>query len=65
MADTTGAGDFWQAGFIYGILRGCSAEVSGKMGALLAAQVVAVLGAELPENIWEELRTAVRRLERA
>ena len=63
VADTTGAGDFWQAGFIYGILRGCSAEVSGKMGALLAARVVAVLGAELPENTWQELRTAVHRLE--
>lgn len=61
--DTTGAGDFWQAGFLYGILRGCSAETSGKMGALMASKVVAVLGAELPESSWEDLRHAVRRLE--
>ena len=62
--DTTGAGDFWQAGFLYGILRGCSSETSGKMGALLASKVVAVLGAELPEHAWRELRREVCRMER-
>ncbi|MBQ6352197.1 MAG: adenosine kinase, partial [Lentisphaeria bacterium] len=62
--DTTGAGDFWQAGFLYGILRGRPAETAGKMGALLAARVVAVLGAELPERTWNDLRRTVAALER-
>lgn len=61
-ADTTGAGDFWQAGFLYGMLNNCSLEDSGKLGALLSARVVEVLGAQLPENVWQEMRTVAAAL---
>ena len=54
--DTTGAGDFWQAGFLYGIFHGLSLKRSGELGARLAAEVVGVLGAQLPDDVWTRLR---------
>ncbi|WP_054030275.1 adenosine kinase [Desulfatitalea tepidiphila] len=50
--DTTGAGDFWAAGFLYGLLNGCRPDVCGHLGAVLGAQAVRHMGAELPERDW-------------
>ena len=54
--DTTGAGDFWQAGFLYGLFHDWSLEKAGELGARLAAEVVKVLGAQLPDSIWAKIR---------
>ena len=56
--DTTGAGDFWQAGFLYGLFHDWPLDKSGELGARLAAEVVGVLGAQLPEKTWAKLRRA-------
>ena len=63
--DTTGAGDLWQAGFLYGLLS--SKELSGKLlekaggfGAVLGAEVVQVMGASLPDKRWKELKTILK-----
>ena len=53
VVDTTGAGDYWAAGFLYGYLNGYSMDVCGQMGSILGAEVVQQLGAELPEDRWE------------
>ncbi len=53
--DTTGAGDLWQAGFLYGHLTGKSLEVCGKLGAALGAEVVSVLGGSIPEDGWQRI----------
>lgn len=55
VVDTTGAGDFWAAGFLCGLLSGKSLEESGAIGALLGGAVVACEGTALPENQWQEL----------
>ena len=54
--DTTGAGDFWQAGFLYGLFHDWPLEKAGALGARLAAEVVGVLGAQLPNETWAKLR---------
>ena len=54
--DTTGAGDFWQAGFLYGLFHNWPLGKAGDLGARLAAEVVGVLGAQLPEKIWAKFR---------
>lgn len=43
--DTTGAGDSYAAGVLYGYTRGFSLEQSGLLGSLVAAEVISHLGA--------------------
>lgn len=45
--DTTGAGDNYASGVLYGITNGLSIEESGKLGSAHAAKVVAQIGARL------------------
>ncbi len=56
VVDTTGAGDFFAAGFLAGIAKGYDLEKSGKLGALLASRVIRVPGAKLAEEEWVEIR---------
>lgn len=53
--DTTGAGDYWAAGFLAGWLRGKPLDLCAQWGARLGAEIVQVIGAELPEETWEKL----------
>lgn len=45
--DTTGAGDTFAAGFLYGYCNGWSLEKSGKLGSFLAAKVVEHIGVKI------------------
>ena len=53
--DTTGAGDYWAAGFLAGWLKGKPLEQCARWGALLGAEVVQVIGAALPEERWKKI----------
>lgn len=44
VVDTTGAGDQFAAGFLYGFTEGKSLETCGKLGALAAAEVIQHIG---------------------
>jgi sugar/nucleoside kinase (ribokinase family) len=56
--DTTGAGDMFAAGLLYGLTQGLPLEVTGRIASYSAAQVVAKLGPRL-ESID---RSAIARL---
>jgi len=45
LVDTTGAGDLFAAGFLFGIVRGLGHEECGRLGALAAAEVIQHIGA--------------------
>ena len=45
--DTTAAGDCFAAGYLYGLLRGCSAEHSARLANRLASWIVTVEGCDL------------------
>jgi len=45
VVDTTGAGDLYAAGFLYGLTRGDDLERCARMGALAAAEVISHVGA--------------------
>jgi sugar/nucleoside kinase (ribokinase family) len=52
--DTTGAGDQFAAGFLYGLVRGKSLGVCGRLGALAAGEIISHYGAR-PETSLEVL----------
>ena len=52
--DTTGAGDLFAAGFLYGLTRGKSLADCGKLGSLAAAEIISHYGAR-PEISLKEL----------
>ena len=52
--DTTGAGDQFAAGFLYGFTEGKAPEICGKLGALAAAEVISHMGPR-PEATYKEL----------
>ena len=56
VVDTTGAGDLWQAGFLYGWLNGLGLQRAGELGAILGAEIVQVIGAEIPSNRWDAIK---------
>jgi adenosine kinase len=45
LVDTTGAGDLFAAGFLFGLVRGAGFENAGRLGALAAAEVIQHIGA--------------------
>jgi sugar/nucleoside kinase (ribokinase family) len=57
--DSTGAGDYYAAGFLYGLTSGFGLEKCGKIGSLLARHIIQVIGAELPEQTWNEIKKEV------
>jgi len=54
MVDTTGAGDLFAAGFLFGLVRGAGHENAGRLGALAAAEVIQHIGAR-PQTSLKEL----------
>ena len=55
VADTTGAGDFFAAGFLYGLTCGYSLERCARAGSLLAAYVIQTVGTTLSADKWDEI----------
>ncbi len=54
--DTTGAGDLWAAGFLFGIVNGYSIEDCGKIASACGYEVCQVVGAQIPDQGWERIR---------
>ena len=54
--DTTGAGDLWASGFLYGLVNGYPVDKAGKIGAACGYEVCQVVGAQIPDKGWERIR---------
>jgi sugar/nucleoside kinase (ribokinase family) len=61
--DTTGAGDLYAGGFLYGLSKGLSLEKCGHIGSLLAGRVIEQIGAKMPAEIWTGILTKVSEIE--
>ncbi len=53
VADTTGAGDLFAAGFLYGLTHGKDPESCARLGGLCAAEVISHIGARPRANLRE------------
>ncbi|MDR0310231.1 MAG: PfkB family carbohydrate kinase, partial [Acidobacteriota bacterium] len=56
--DTTGAGDLWASGFLYGLINGKPAADCGRIASLCGYEVCQVEGAHIPEDGWRRIREA-------
>ena len=59
--DTTAAGDLWAAGFLYGVLRERPLMEAAWYGSLISSEVVKVVGSELPEPAWNEIKGKIAK----
>jgi sugar/nucleoside kinase (ribokinase family) len=50
--DTTGAGDLYASGFLYGLIHNLSLDKCGKIGAILAGHVIEEIGAKMSDLKW-------------
>jgi len=57
--DTTGAGDLWAAGFLFGIAHGFSIEKSGRIASACGYEVCRVMGAQIPEEAWLRIKKLI------
>lgn len=53
--DTTGAGDLWASGFLFGLVKGYPLEKCGQLGNICGAEVCSVIGASIPDIGWKRI----------
>lgn len=53
--DTTGAGDLYASGFLYGMANNESLENCGLFGAILSGKVIEISGARISDKKWDEI----------
>ena len=54
--DTTGAGDLWASGFLFGLVNGYAFAKCGQLGSACGYEVCQVVGANIPEEGWERIK---------
>jgi sugar/nucleoside kinase (ribokinase family) len=59
--DTTGAGDLYASGFLYGYACGLSLEKCGEFGSILAGNVIEIVGARMNENRWKKIMEILKK----
>jgi len=58
--DTTGAGDLWAAGFLFGLVKGFSLEKCGRLGSACGYEVCQVIGTKIPPEGWERIKILLK-----
>ncbi len=60
--DTTGAGDAWAAGFLYGYCKRWTLPAAGVLGSLLGSECVRTLGPAIPNAHWPAIQARAKTL---
>ena len=60
--DTTGAGDFYAADFMYGLTCGYSLKKCVQISTILATAVIQEVGTTLPAKKWDEIKLNIESL---
>ena len=62
VVDTTGAGDYFASGFLYGLTCGYSLDKCAKIGSILSGNVIQVIGTTMPQERWDEIKLNINRI---
>ena len=65
VVDTTGAGDVYAAGFLYGLVNNMSISNAGYLGSLMATKVIETYGAKIPDADLELIKREIKSLRSA
>jgi sugar/nucleoside kinase (ribokinase family) len=57
--DTTGAGDLWASGFLFGLVNQMPLTQCGALGSLCGHSVCQVVGANIPADQWQTIRNGM------
>ena len=60
--DTTGAGDLYASGFLYGLAQELPLNKCGEIGSLVSSKVVEVIGPKLDRSEWDMITDKVNRI---
>ncbi|HPP87196.1 MAG TPA: adenosine kinase [bacterium] len=60
--DTTGAGDLYAAGFLYGYVNNYSLCKSAEIGAITGGKVVEVIGAKMSDDTWADIKSQIKKI---
>ncbi len=60
--DTTGAGDLYASGFLYGMVNNLPLDKCGEIGAILSGRVIENTGAKLFDNQWKEIKVLIEEI---
>jgi sugar/nucleoside kinase (ribokinase family) len=62
LKDTTGAGDLYASGFLYGVAMDDTLENCGLYGAILSGKVIEIPGARLDHTKWDEIKRMISEI---
>lgn len=54
--DTTGAGDLFASGFLYGLVNNLPLSECGRIGSICAGNVIEVIGSKMSTKTWSEIK---------
>jgi len=57
--DTTGAGDLYASGFLYGLSEGKPLETCGNYGAISSGNVIEFIGSKMSKERWNAIKAEV------
>ncbi len=60
--DTTGAGDLYASGFLFGFTSGYPLNICGQIGSIVAGHVVEVMGAKIDDSRWTVIKDEIQRI---
>ena len=62
VVDTTAAGDFYAAGVMYGLMNDLPLSQCAQIGSLLAGHVIQIVGTQLDEDTWNEIKLNISQI---
>lgn len=62
LRDTTGAGDLYASGFLFGLIQNLNINLCGKIGSLLGGKAVEIIGARLQDDQWKVIKKNIKSL---